>query len=79
LDRIYGSISHIFFVYAVSRISLSEMNSILYLSPICVLLSGVIIMGDKLVLLDICTCFFSFLGTLMVIKPPFIARIFTDN
>lgn len=64
-----------FYVNAVPRIDVSELSSILYCSPIVVLLLGRVFLGEHLTIWDILASIFSLTGMTMITKPPFVMSL----
>jgi drug/metabolite transporter (DMT)-like permease len=64
---------------AIQRLNISEVTSIVYMAPIVSMLLGRLLLNEKLVKIDMLICVFSLGGSLLVIRPPMLLNLFTDE
>ena len=73
---VMGTCGILCYLTGLHRLPITQVNSIFYMAPIVSLLIGALFNQERLQTLDVFICFSAFMGSLLVIKPPFLANIF---
>ena len=73
---VMGTCSTLCNLTGLHRLTITQVNSISYLTPIVSLLLGALFNQERLQTLDVFICFSAFMGSLLVIKPPLLVNIF---
>lgn len=69
----FGPLSGVFFMHAIRLLYVTECTSIMFMNPFFGMFFASIILGDKFTWTDLIAVTLSFSGTLLIIKPPFVA------
>jgi drug/metabolite transporter (DMT)-like permease len=72
VSAILGGIKFLAIQNGINILNMTEVYTILHLSPIITIILGVIFINEKVTLIDIIQTLLSFTGVILVIKPNFI-------